>query len=163
MNAHEIVGHLNKVLDLCDTLDQNEQMGVRALTDGKHSSREALRYNLGYFLLYVGGSNGHLTDGEVALLNVVMNTEYTAQQFMYLYETTDDPTPTSCLILMGFLSGDIALNQQSGRKETQLTDVLIQLFESMANVMLAFDDDATGRARKTKFISGMQAYVWKRL
>ena len=70
MDAYEIVRHLNQVLDLCDSLDQSGEIGVIGLTNGKTTSREALRLQLGFFLLYIGGSNGYLTDGETALINV---------------------------------------------------------------------------------------------
>ena len=163
MDAYEIVRHLNQVLDLCDSLDQSGEIGVIGLTNGKTTSREALRLQLGFFLLYIGGSNGYLTDGETALINVVMDTEYTAQQFKQLLDPTDAPDPASSMIMMGFLSGDMALNQQNGTRSTQLTDVLIQLYEAMANVMIAFDDNPVAHARKAKYISGMKAYVWKHI
>ena len=45
MDAYEIVRHLNQVLDLCDSLDQSGEIGVIGLTNGKTTSREALRLN----------------------------------------------------------------------------------------------------------------------
>ena len=163
MDAYEIVNVLNRILDLADSLDNTGVVGVKALFNGEYTTREVLRLELSQFLLYIGNGNSYLEDGEVALLNLVMNTDYNAMQWRQVATTTDAPNPANSMTLMGFLSGDIALTQQNGYKTTSSTDVLIQTFEAFGNLMVAFDENATSKARCVKYISGMKSYVMKNL
>lgn len=163
MDAYKIVNALNQILDLGDSLDDTGVVGVKALSDGQYTTREALRLELSQFLLYIGNGNSYLEDGEVALLNLVMNSDYNALQWRKLATTTEAPNPANCLTLMGFLSGDKALTQQNGYRTTSSTDVLIQTFEVFGNLMVAFDENSVSKARCAKYISGMKSYVMKNL
>lgn len=163
MDAYEIVNALNQILDLADSLDNTGVVGVKALSNGEYTTREVLRLELSQFLLYIGNGNSYLEDGEVALLNLVMNSDYNAMQQRQVATTTDAPNPANSMTLMGFLSGDKALTQQNGYKTTSSTDVLIQTFEAFGNLMVAFDENATSKARCVKYISGMKSYVMKNL
>lgn len=163
MDAYEIVNALNQILDLADSLDNTGVVGVKALSNGEYTTREVLRLELSQFLLYIGNGNSYLEDGEVALLNLVMNSDYNAMQWRHVATTTDAPNPANSMTLMGFLSGDKALTQQNGYKTTSSTDVLIQTFEAFGDLMVAFDENATSKARCVKYISGMKSYVMKNL
>ena len=163
MDAYDIVNALNQILDLGDSLDDTGVVGVRALTNGEHTTREAIRLELSQFLLYIANGNSTLEDGEVALINLVLGGDYTSFQLKQLAATTNEPTPSSCLTLAGFLSGDMALTQQNGYKTTSSTDVLIQVFEAFGNLMVTFDENSVSRARCAKYINGMKSYVMKNL
>ena len=162
MDAYEIVSLYNQTLDLCDTLD-NSGLGVYALTDGKYRTRETLRLDLSRFLLYLGNANASFEDGEVALINIVLDEEYTATMYEKLCASVDEPIPGDSLTLMGFVSGDKALNNQNGTRSTQLCDFLVNLYENMGNVMVALDDNKVATMRKIKFINGMKAYIMKQV
>ena len=99
MDAYEIVNALNQILDLGDSLDDTGVVGVRALTNGEHTTREAIRLELSQFLLYIANGNSTLEDGEVALINLVLGGDYTSFQLKQLAATTNEPTPSSCLTL----------------------------------------------------------------
>lgn len=103
------------------------------------------------------------SDGEVALLNLVLGEEYEAYQYRQLSASVDAPNPANSLSLMGFLSGDMALNQQNGTRSTTTTDTLINLFKAFGELMVAFDENPTSKARCAKHISGMKAYVMKNI
>ena len=163
MDAYEIVDALDRILSLADALDDTGVVGVKALSNGKYTTREVLRLELSRFLLYIGNGNSSLEDGEVALLNLVMNSDYNAYQWRQVATTTDAPNPSSSMTLMGFLSGDKALTQQNGYKTTSSTDLLIQLFDAFGNLIVAFDENAVSKARCVKYISGMKSYVMKNL
>lgn len=163
MDAYEIVNSLNQILDFGDSLDNTGVAGVKALTNGEHTSREAIKLELSQFLLYIVNGNGTLEDGEVALINLVLGGDYNAYQLKQLAATTNEPNPSSCLTLTGFLSGDMALTQQNGYKTTTTTDVLIQVFEAFGNLMVAFDENSVSKVRCAKFINGMKTYVMKNL
>ena len=163
MDAYEIVNILNQILNLGDSLDDTGVVGVRALTNGEHTTREAVRIELSQFLLYIANGNYTLEDGEVALINLVLGGDYTAFQLKQLAATTNEPNPSSCLTLAGFLSSDMALTQQNGYKTTSYTDVLIRVFEAFGNLMVAFDENSVSRARCAKYINGMKSYVMKKL
>lgn len=162
MDAYEIVSLYNQTLDLCDTLD-NSGLGVYALTDGGHRTRETLRLELSQFLLYLGNANASFEDGEVALMNIVLGEEYTASIYENLCASVNEPSPNSSLTLMGFVSGDKALNNQNGTSSTQLCDLLVNLYENMGNVMVALDDNKVATLRKIKFINGMKSYIMKQI
>jgi hypothetical protein len=162
MDAYEIVSLYNQTLDLCDTLD-NSGLGVYALTDGGHRTRETLRLELSQFLLYLGNANASFEDGEVALMNIVLGEEYTASTYEQLCASVDEPSPDKSLTLIGFISGDKALNNQNGTRSTQLCDLLVNLYENMGNVMVALDDNKVATLRKIKFINGMKSYIMKQI
>lgn len=163
MDAQELINMLNQILDLGDSMDENGVMGVKALTNGTHTTREVTRLELGRFLLYIASGNGVLTDGEVSLINVAFGLEYSAYQYRQLEAQTNYPDPSNSLSLMGFLSGDIVLSKHNGHRSTVMTDALIGLFESYGGLMVAFDDNPVSRARKLKYISEMKSYVSKNL
>jgi hypothetical protein len=163
MDAYEVVNALNQILNLGDTLDDTGVVGVKALSHGQYTTREVCRLELSRFLLYIANGNGSLTDGEVALINIVLGQEYSAFQLKQLASNTDEPTPSTCMTLMGFLSGDAALSQQNGYRTTTSTDVLINVFEAFGNLMVAFDENPVSKARCVKYISGMKSYVMKNL
>lgn len=163
MDAYDLINMLNQVQGLADSLDGTGVVGVKALTNGQYTTRYTLKLELSKFLLYIANGNGALTDGEVSLINVVLGSEYNAYQLKQLENSTDDPNPTNCMTLMGFLSGDKVLNQQNGTRSTQTSDVLISLFETFGNIMVAFDENSVSKARCAKYISGMKSYVMKNL
>ena len=162
MDAYEIVSLYNQTLDLCDTLD-NSGLGVYALTDGGHRTRETLRLELSQFLLYLGNANASFEDGEVALMNIVLGKEYTASMYEQLCASVNEPSPDKSLTLIGFVSGDKALNNKNGTRSTQLCDLLFNLYETMGNVMVALDDNKVATMRKIKFINGMKSYAMKKI
>ena len=163
MDAYEVVSYLNQVYGLGDSLDETGVCGVYKLTNGDHTTREAIRLELSQFLLYIGSGNGMYSDGEVALLNLVLGEEYEAYQYRQLSASVDAPNAANSLSLMGFLSGDMALNQQNGTRSTTTTDTLINLFKAFGELMVAFDENPTAKARCAKHISGMKAYVMKNI
>lgn len=162
MDAYEIVNVLNQVLDMGDRLDDTGVVGVKALSDGQYTTREVCRLELSRFLIYIASGNGSFTDGEVALINIVIGQEYSAFQLKQIASTTDEPTP-SCMTLMGFLTADIELSRQSGVRTTTTTDFLISVYETFGNLMVAFDENQVSKARCVKFINGMKTYVMKNL
>ena len=162
MDAYEVVDALNKTLDLGDRLDDSG-LGVKFLSDGEYTTRQMCQSELTLFLLYIASGNGSLTDGEVALLNLVSGQEYSASKLMQIASSRDEPKPTSCMTLMGFVSADIELSRQSGERTTTTTDFLISVFEALGNLMVAFDENPVSKARCDKFINGMKTYVMKKL
>ena len=163
MDAYEIVNALNQVYGIADKLDNTGVVGVKALSNGQHTTRETLQLELSHFLLYVANGNGNFTDGEVALVNLVLGGEYSSWQLKQLCTTTDDPNPATSLTLMGFVSGDKAINEQNGTKELSVTNLLINLYETLGNLMVAFDESPVSKARVIKYISGMKSYAMKNL
>lgn len=163
MDAYEIVNVLNQVLDMGDTLDDTGVVGVKALSDGQYTTREVCRLELSRFLIYIASGNGTFTDGEAALINIVIGEEYSAFQLKQISSTTDEPSPSSCMTLLGFLSADIELSRKNGERTTTTTDFLISVFEAFGNLMVAFDENQVSKARCVKFINGMKTYVMKNL
>ena len=162
MDAQELINMLNQILDLGDLMAETGVTGVKALTNGKLTTREITRLDLSRFLLYVASGNRVLTEGEVLLINLASGYELSALSLQHIEDTTNPPNPDS-LTLKGFLSGDIALSEHNGYRYTGLTDQLIDLFETYGNVMVAFDENPVSRARKLKYISEMKSYVSKNL
>lgn len=93
MDAYEIVNALNQILDLGDSLDDTGVVGVRALTNGEDTTREAIRLELSQFLLYIANGNSTLEDGEVALINLVLGGDYTSFQLKKLAARLTNPPP----------------------------------------------------------------------
>ena len=163
MDAYEIVNALNQILNLGDTLDNTGVVGVKALSNGQYTTSEVCRLELSQFLLYIANGNGTLTDGEVALVNIVLGEDYSSFQLKQLASSINNPDPASSMTLIGFLSGDAALSQQNGYRTTTSTDVLINVFEAFGNLMVAFDENPVSKARCAKYINGMKTYVMKNL
>ena len=162
MNAYELVNGLNQLLNLADAID-NAGAGAKALTRGQYSTRQACRLELSQFLLYIANGNGNLTEGEMALVNIVLGEEYTAYQLRQLASAISVPDPSSSMTLMGFLSGDALLTQQNGYRTTSSSDALISAFESFGNLIVAFDENPVSKTRCMNYIRGMKSYVLKTL
>ena len=71
MDATDIINALNRVLDLGDQLD-NAGGGVQGLTNGEHTTREVCKIELGQFLLHLASSSSYISDGQAAVLNLVL-------------------------------------------------------------------------------------------
>jgi hypothetical protein len=80
-----------------------------------------------------------------------------------LCASVNEPSPDKSLTLIGFVSGDKALNNQNATRSTQLCDLLVNLYENMGNVMVALDDNKVATMRKIKFINGMKSYIMKQI
>ena len=162
----ELENALNKLRDIGDDLD-DEGLGVYALTDGSHSTRECLNLELGHLLLYLANSNGNITDGEATLLNIVMGDVNYCDKYSLsrLAAITEEPKPDLLLSLMAFLAADKAINQSSGTKDNQMTDMLIHFYEMMASIIAVCDQNTNSDAekKKMKFLNGMETYVKKNL
>ena len=163
MDDYEIMYGLNRLLNLGDAIDNTGVVGVRALSNGKYTTREVCRLELSQFLLYIANGNGTLTEGEAALINIVLGEDYSPSELQQLASDIDAPSPSSSLTLLGFLTGDEALSQQKGYRTTDSTDALINVFEAYGNLMVAFDENPVSKARCIKYISGMKDYVMKNL
>ncbi len=161
MDAYDILSVLNNTYDLCDDFDR-QGFGVYALTDGENTSREALKLELAQFLLWVGNANGIYSDGELALVGLVLGMELDEMQAKQIISELE-PNPSKVLSLMGFLIRDKAANAANGTKEAKAANVLIDLFSSLGDLMVAFDDNPAAKVKKSKFINGMQTYVQKNL
>lgn len=161
MDVNEILDALNKILDLGDSLDGTGVVGVKALTNGRHTSRETIRLELSKFLLYIANGNCTLDDGETALINIVLDDHLTASELKKVAAAMDVPDPSSCLTLMGFLSGDMKWSQLKGCRTTTFTNSLITAFEAFGHLMVAFDENSVSQARCDKYINGMKSYVLK--
>lgn len=161
MDAYDLVKMLHGVYDLCDDLDR-EGYGVYAITNGEHTSRDALKLELGHFLAWIGGANGTYSEGEMALINFVLGTDWDAQRLKQ-FSTGVEPNPNTSASLGGFLLKDKAMNADEGTRKADGAELVISLFDAMAEVVIAFDDNATAKAKKNKYINGMKTYVQKNL
>ena len=162
----ELENTLNKLRDIGDNLD-DAGLGVKTLYDAPFRTRDCINIELGEFLLYLANANGDITDGEEAVLNIVMGDIQACDKYTLsrLAATTEEPKPDLMLSLEAFLAADKALNQNSGTKNTQMTDMLIQFYEMMASIIAACDQRANLAAekKKMKFLNGMETYVRKNL
>lgn len=163
MDAYEIVNALNQVYSIADSLDDTGVAGVKAISNGQYTTREVLKLELSQFLLFVANGNSSFTDGEVAFVNLVLESDYSSGQLKQVCSTTAEPNPSTSLTLMGFISGDKAINTQNGTKELAMTNLLINLYEAMGNLMVAFDENPVSKARVIKYLSGMKSYAMKNL
>ena len=168
MNAiEELENTLNKLRDIGDNLD-DAGIGVKALYDAPFSTRDWINIELGEFLLYLAHVNGDITDREAALLYIVMGDHQDCDKYSLsqLVATLEEPKPENMYSLDAFLAADIALNQNSGINNTQITDMLIQIFNMMATIIIATCDQRSNlvaEKKKMKFLNGMETYVRKNL
>ena len=75
MDVNDLLTALNGVLDLGDTLDNNG-IGISAMTNWQHTTRELCKMELGSFLLYVGAGGGFFNDGQAGLVNLLLSDKY---------------------------------------------------------------------------------------
>lgn len=162
MEFDKIADVFDQTLNFCDTLDDAE-VGVYSLTDGEFRMRDTLRLELSQFLLYLGNANTSFEEGEIALLNLVFGEEHNASYYEYLGAKAEDPSPENSLTLVGFISGDRTFNNQNGTSATRLCDLLVKLYETMGDIMVAMDENNVAAVRKLKFISRMKTYIMKQI
>lgn len=163
MDASEIINALNRVLDIADKIDGIEGAGVAGITNGECTSRETVKLDLATFLLDVAKANDAIGSGEVALLNVVLDAEFSADDYHTLSERWAKADPSNMLSLDGFLSGDRVLNKANGTRETTMTNVLVDLFEAFGNVIVYLDTNVIAKVKVISFINGMKKYIEENL
>lgn len=163
MDGQEIINALNRIYEISDSIDQTGLVGVKAISKGQFTTRQAIQLELTQFLLYIANGNASFSDGEVALINLVLNLNCNSQQLAALCTSIAEPDPANSLGLAGFLSADKFINLRSGDHSTSSTDVLIQFYELMGKLMVAFDENSVSEKRVKKYINGMKSYVMKNL
>ena len=159
MDVNDILTALNGVLDLGDTLDNNG-IGISAMTNGKHTTRELCKMELGSFLLYVGAGGGFFNDGQAGLVNILLMDKYgqiPSWQMKSVADDLDMPIAANNATFTAYKNGDDALSQQNGRPTTQLTDLLISLYESFGGLMVAFNENTLSRVRCDTYVNGLKA------
>lgn len=159
MDVNDILNALNGVLELSDTLDNNG-IGISSMTNGQRTTREVCKMELGQFLLYVGGGGSFFTDGQASLVNLLIGEkigQLPAWQMKAAADSVDSPDAGSNVTFTAFEAGDEALSQQNGTKSTQMTDLLISLYESFGGLMVAFNEDALSRIRCDNYVSGLKS------
>ena len=160
MDIEKLLNVLEQVLSLGDKLDAAGG-GIAGATGGSKTTREVCRLQLMQFLFYLAHTNGSLTDGQVSLLNIVLQPgrSMTEWEYYQICQGQGDPTPETNLTLKAFIQGDAALSAQSGAPSTQLTDILISTFETFGQLIIALDDNAFAKVRCNNYIEGMRSIV----
>lgn len=159
MGVNDILSALNGVLDLGDTLDNNG-IGISAMTNGQHTTRELCKMELGSFLLYVGAGGGFFNDGQAGLVNILLMDEYgqiPSWRMKSVADALDMPLAINNATFTAFKNGDDALSQQNGRPTTRLTDLLISLYESFGGLMVALNENTLSRVRCDTYVDGLKA------
>ena len=159
MNGQDVMNALNHLLDLGDTLD-NAGGGVQGLTDGRHTTREVCKLQLGQFLLYIADGCPSINDGQAAVLNLVFHEGYgdtSPEQYMEMAKTIDPPDPSSNLTLLAFKQGDMALSAQNGNTSTSLTDILINTYEAFGKLMVAMNESFIAQSRYDRVFNQLKA------
>ena len=72
MDINDLVQALNGILKLGDTLD-NTGVGIQTISNGQHTTRGIIQLELGQFLLYVGDGGTTFTEGQAALVNLLLS------------------------------------------------------------------------------------------
>ncbi len=159
MDVNDIVNALEGILGLGDTLDSNG-IGINTATGGEHTTREVLKTELGQFLMYVGAGGSSFSDGQVELVNLLLSDEYGQIPAWRMKSVADDmtpPDPAGNLSYTAFSVGDEAIAQQNGTPSKQLTDALINLYETFGTLMVAFNENAVSQSRCDSYIRGLKA------
>ena len=164
MDIEKLMNILEQVLGLGDKLD-SAGGGIAGATGGSKITREVCRLQLMQFLFYLAYTNGSLTNGQVSLLNLVLQPSRSMSEWEYckICQSQDDPTPETNLTLKAFIQGDKALSAQNGEPSTQLTDILISTFEAFGTLIITLDDNAFAKIRCSNYIEGMRNIVSKEL
>lgn len=159
MDVNDLLTALNGVLDLGDTLDNNG-IGISAMTNWQHTTRELCKMELGSFLLYVGAGGGFFNDGQAGLVNLLLSDKYgqiPSWQMKSVADELDMPIAANNATFAAFKNGDDALSQQNGAPTKQFTDLLISLYESFGGLMVAFNENALSRVRCDTYVNGLKA------
>lgn len=159
MDVNDLLTALNGVLNLGDTLDSNG-IGISAMTNGQHTTRELCQMELGTFLLYIGAGGGFFNDGQAGLVNLLLSDKYgqiPSWQMKSVADELDMPIAANNATFTAFKNGDDALSQQNGVPTKQLTDLLISLYESFGGLMVAFNENVVSRVRCDTYVNGLKA------
>lgn len=159
MDVNDIVNALEGILGLGDTLDSNG-IGINTATGGEHTTREVLKTELGQFLMYVGAGGSSFSDGQVGLVNLLLSDQFGQLPAWRIKSVADDmtpPDPARNLSFIAFSAGDKAIAQQEGTPSKQLTDALINLYETFGTLMVAFNENAVSQSRCDSYVRSMRS------
>lgn len=160
MDANDIMNAINGILDIGDTLD-NSGIGVKALTNGKNTTRELCQMELGAFLLYIGDGAPSFTDAQATLVNLLLAQQFgmtPAWKMKSVAAELDKPDPNHNVTYQAFSFADEAVARQQGKPAgTQLRDSIVNLYETFGGMMVAVNENPISRMRYNNYISGLKA------
>lgn len=161
MAAQEVLNALNQIYDLGDSLD-DAGIGTLALTNGNKTTREACRLDIAHFLVYVGNGGSFVTDAQASLLGIVLGSQYgqvTPEAFRNVAKDVGVPEADKSLSILTFCHCDQVLSRKNGTKSTSLTDVLVNLYESVGQLMVALNENVVSRSRYDSYIREMKSVI----
>lgn len=161
MAAQEVLNALNQIYDLGDSLD-DAGIGTLALTNGNKTTREACRLDIAHFLVYVGNGGSFVTDAQASLLGIVLGSQYgqvTPEAFRNVAKDVGVPEAEKSLSILTFCHCDQVLSRKNGTKSTSLTDVLVNFYETVGQLMVALNENAVSRSRYDSYIREMKSVI----
>ncbi len=158
MDVNDLINALNQILNMGDQLD-NAGGGVKRLTDGAHTTREACRMELSQFLLYIADGCSYVNDSQAAVVNIVLGEEYSdvpAYKIQEVAKGVNAPDPNMNMTVMAFRQADFALSRKNGEDSSSLTDLLISVYEMYGLLMVAANENPIARSRYDRIISKLK-------
>lgn len=159
MDINDLVQALNGILELGDTLD-NTGVGIQTISNGQHTTRGIIQLELGQFLLYVGDGGTTFTEGQAALVNLLLSERFgqaPAWHMKDIASAVGTPDAGDNMSFNVFHAADVGLSEQKGRQENQLTEMLIGLYESFGKIMVLLNQNILSQIRCDNYINALKA------
>ena len=158
MEVQDLVNAFNSILEVGDFLD-NSGAGIKAMTNGNHTTRELCTLELGQFLLYVGDGGAFFNDAQAGLVNLVLGDIYgqtPAWRLKSVAAGLDKPDPERNMTYLAFSIGDEALTRQQGTPSTHMRDLLISLYDAFGGLMVSLNENLGSRMRYNGYINSLK-------
>lgn len=159
MDVQDLVQALNSILELGDTLDNNS-IGLQSMSNGQHTTREIIQMELGQFLLYVGDGGSAFTDGQAALVNLLLSSQFgeaPAWHMKDIASAVGTPDADDNVSFQVFHATDKGLSEQNGQQENRLTEMLLGLYESFGKLMVLLNQNLLSQTRCDNYINALKA------
>ena len=153
MDVQDLIQALNSFLQLGDTFDNNN-IGLHAMTNGQHTTREIIKMELGQFLLYVGDGGSSFTDGQAALVNLLLSEQFgevPAWRMKDIAAAVGTPDAEDNASFQLFHMVDLGRAQGN-----QLSEMLIRLYESFGKLMVVLNQNVLSQIRYDSYIAALK-------
>lgn len=163
ISTKELYNGLDTMYAIADRID-DEGGGVKALSNGRFATRDALQADLLQFLYHIVSRSSVLTQAQADVLSIILGFD------PLLYEVEEKarscaayPSFDEAWGLTGLLMEDLIYTQEEGQVNTKRSDLFYNLCGMFGDIMLLAGDrssHAVGSMLKERYLTSLKQYSY---
>ena len=161
MNMYEVESTFNNFLDMADSLDEQEGAGIKLLSNGTSTTRQAVKNEVGLFMLSLVDGLNYVTYEQKHLLDLALEKGFEdadSDQVLQMADSINAPYGGDNVSINAFVLHDLISTKVTHEYTTSAADSMVGLFRMMGQAIMAAGLDTTSlsQMRFDNYMSGLE-------